>query len=882
MIGKTISHYEILGKLGEGGMGVVYKAHDTKLDRTVALKFLPSHIGTDETEKRRFINEARAASTLDHSNICTIYSIEETDDGQIFIVMAYYEGMSLKEKIEQGPLPLKDVINYSIQIATGLQKAHEKEIVHRDLKPANIFITNDDQIKIIDFGLAKAAERSILTKSGTTLGTVPYMSPEQAQGNKVDNRTDIWSLGVVMYEMITGQRPFKSEYETALVYSIINEEPEPVTGLRSGIPLDLEKIIGKCMEKNPEDRYKHSDEIIVDLRKVERHLTSNMRSGISRPRIKMKNPSSPAEQDNIISTKNKISGHRIKRFAYGMPVLFLILLGFYFYFTQRTGSPEIERSIAVLPFENLSPNPDDAFFTAGVHEDIIIQLSKIEDLKVISRGSVLGYPSGVRDYRRIGSELGVSSLLDGSVRRDANRVRVSVNLIDAATNQTRWAERYDRDLTDLFYIQSDIAEEISKSLKANLSLREQTTIAHIPTYSTQAYDLYLRAREYMRRDYWNPDDFQIAIQLYERSIDNDPEFALAYAWQSIAHTFMYSLFDRSHERLDLAYSALQRANAISPDHPEVRMATGLYYSRGLNYFEKGLEEFTYALETMPNSSELYGYIATTQRRLGLWDEALKNDLRAYELDPRNFNSIYGLVHTYWNLREFDKVEPLLEKASMLFPDSDYVLDMIMWSDITSRGRPRYSMQDLLNQSHDFYFDRAGRWLLLYTIREFEFMIENKSKFPGDDIDSSWLYYSKHLLFGLMYKALGRDDDAYAYLDSARVNMEDLRNNHPDDPRIRIALGKTYAGLGFKEEALDEGKKAMALVPASKDAWLGVRMEVEMARIYSLLGEKEYALDYIERLLDVTTDIVTIGRLRTEPFWDPLRDDPRFQALVREK
>jgi len=277
MIGKTISHYKIIEKLGEGGMGVVYKAHDTKLDRTVALKFLPSHLGSGETEKHRFLNEAKAASALDHTNICSIYSIEETDDGNLFIVMAYYEGMSLKEKIEQGPLPIKDVVNYAHQIASGLQKAHEKGVVHRDLKPANIFITNDDQVKIIDFGLAKAAQRTILTKTGTTLGTVPYMSPEQAQGNTVDHRTDIWSLGVVMYEMVTGQLPFKSEYDTALVYSIVNEDPEPVTGLRSGVPMDLEWIINKCLEKDSGDRYQQVNEMLVDLRKVEKEITSGVR-----------------------------------------------------------------------------------------------------------------------------------------------------------------------------------------------------------------------------------------------------------------------------------------------------------------------------------------------------------------------------------------------------------------------------------------------------------------------------------------------------------------------------------------------------------------------------------------------------------------------------
>jgi len=277
MIGETISHYRIEDKLGEGGMGVVYKAQDNKLDRTVALKFLPSHLGADDTEKQRFLNEAKAASALDHTNICSIFSIEETDDGNLFIVMAFYDGMSLKEKIEQGPLPLKDVVKYAAQIASGLQKAHEKGIVHRDLKPANIFITNDDQIKIIDFGLAKAARQTMLTKSGTTLGTVPYMSPEQAQGNTVDHRTDIWSLGVVMYEMITGKLPFRSEYETALIYSILNEDPEPVTGLRSGVPMELERVINKCLEKEAGDRYQQVNETLVDLRKVEKEIVSGVR-----------------------------------------------------------------------------------------------------------------------------------------------------------------------------------------------------------------------------------------------------------------------------------------------------------------------------------------------------------------------------------------------------------------------------------------------------------------------------------------------------------------------------------------------------------------------------------------------------------------------------
>ncbi|MCH8124570.1 serine/threonine protein kinase [candidate division KSB1 bacterium] len=268
MIGKTISHYKILEKLGSGGMGVVYKAQDLKLDRFVALKFLPPHISADGDEKKRFIHEAKAASALQHNNICTIHEIGETDDGQMFICMDYYEGETLKKKIERGPLNLEDAIDIAIQISQGLAKAHSKEITHRDIKPANILITEEKQVKIVDFGLAKLAGRTVLTKEGTTIGTVAYMSPEQAQGTEVDHRTDIWALGVVLYEMLTGKQPFAGDYEQAVMYSIMNEDAEPITGLRTGVPMELERIVNKCLEKTPGNRYQSVNELIVDLRRI--------------------------------------------------------------------------------------------------------------------------------------------------------------------------------------------------------------------------------------------------------------------------------------------------------------------------------------------------------------------------------------------------------------------------------------------------------------------------------------------------------------------------------------------------------------------------------------------------------------------------------------
>jgi eukaryotic-like serine/threonine-protein kinase len=634
MTGKTISHYKILDKLGEGGMGVVYKAHDTKLDRTVALKFFPPNLAVDDTEKQRFLHEARAASALDHSNICSTYSIEETDDGSMFIVMAYYDGVSLQGKIGQSPLPIKEVLAYSIQIAAGLKKAHEKEIVHRDLKPANIFITKDDQIKIIDFGLAKAAHRTMLTKSGTTLGTVPYMSPEQAQGNQADNRTDIWSLGVVMYEMITGRRPFKSEYETALVYSIMNEDPEPVTGLRSGVPILLEGIVRKCLEKDPQNRYQHVDEIIVDLRRVEKEISSGIHSKAT---VSGQPTKIDAQEDHTVT-------RRIHPLVYGIPVLLLVLIGLFVYLPDRTTVTEMSRSIAVLPLENLSPDPDDAYFAAGMHEDIIIQLSRIGDIQVIARSSVLGYDAGQRNIQRISNELGVQTILEGSIRRVVNRVRVAVTLTDVQTNRTLWADAFDRDLTDIFAIQSEIAIEIANALEARLTDVEKRQLVENPTAVTEAYEYYLRAREYFTRPGSQYDAYSNAEFLLMRAIEYDPQFAHAHALLSRAYsTLRWFGYDTSSETLELSLQSAMRAFQLQPDLPEAHIAMGYYYYYGFRDYDNALEHFNNALRFQPNNAEIIAAIGFVERRLGRFENSISNLSKAISLDPE-ISICYLIMH----------------------------------------------------------------------------------------------------------------------------------------------------------------------------------------------------------------------------------------------
>ncbi len=439
MIDKTISHYIILEKIGEGGMGVVYKAEDTKLQRPVALKFLPSNSLGDEEAKARFLREARAAAALQHPNICTIYEA----DGHTFIAMAYLEGEELRKHIEKGPLSLDRLLDIAIQVARGLQEAHSKGVVHRDIKPANIMDTTTGQAVLMDFGLAQiASAASKLTREGTTVGTSAYMSPEQTSGEKTDHRTDIWALGVVLYEMATGQAPFQGHYEQAIVYSILQEAPEPITALRTGIPPELERIANKCLAKRADERYQTVSDLLADLGALKRSRESS-------------------------EGKRQSSGIR---------------------------DDMTRPSIAVLPFENRSRDEDDEYFSDGVTEDIISALGKVEGLRVTPRTSAFRFKGESTAVRQVAEKLNVGCVLTGTIRRAGSRLRITVELIDAAEDTQMWSERYDRVLEDIFDIQDEISQAIVNQLKRKLTGAVASPGATRRTADFEAYRLYLQGR----------------------------------------------------------------------------------------------------------------------------------------------------------------------------------------------------------------------------------------------------------------------------------------------------------------------------------------------------------------------------------------------------
>jgi len=507
MTGKIISHYKILEKLGGGGMGVVYKAEDAKLKRSVALKFLPFDLTRDDEAKERFVHEAQAASALDHPNICNIHEIDETADGQIFICMAYYEGETLKKKVASGKatpagLQVANTIDIAMQIAQGLARAHEAGITHRDIKPANIMITNRGEVKIVDFGLAKLAGRTKITKSGTTMGTVAYMSPEQAQGAETDHRTDIWSLGVVLYEMLTGQLPFRGEYEMAMMYSIVNTDPKTVRSLRSEVSVGLEQIINKALAKKPEERYQQIDELLADL----------------------KSPTQKSESKKPFSTRKLAIGRRGYLYA-GLAVLILgvVLAGIFL----RPKSAEAIDSIAVLPLENMTGDPNQEYFVDGMTEALIANLAKISSLRVISRTSIMQYKKARKSLPDIAKELNVAAIVEGSVLRSDGRVRITAQLIDAPKDRHMWANSYDRDLRDVLALQSEVTTAIVREIQVKLTPQEQTQLTKTRTVTPQAYDAYLQGRYFLKK--WTEEDSKKALKYFQEAIELDPTYAQAHA-----------------------------------------------------------------------------------------------------------------------------------------------------------------------------------------------------------------------------------------------------------------------------------------------------------------------------------------------------------------
>ena len=497
--------YRIVEEIGRGGMGVVYKAEDIKLRRMVALKFLPHQWISDADAPERFVQEARAASALDHQNICSIYEIGEAEDDRMYIAMAFYEGENLRDKIKRGPLAQEEALGIVTQAAAGMAKAHQKGIVHRDIKPANMLITTDGVVKVVDFGLAKLAGQIKLTREGTTVGTVAYMSPEQAKGEPVDQRTDIWSLGVVLYEMLSGVLPFKGDYEQTLIHSILNHEPERLAKLRKDLPAGLENIIFKALSKKPSDRYQSMDELLADLQAVAAGLR-------------------PVQAASMIFRGRVLGLKKVHACAAIAGILILAIVARLLIFPKRGQAFD---SIAVLPIENLTGDPGKEYFVDGATDELIGQLAQIGSLRVISRTSVMKYKGLKKPVPEIARELQVKAVVAGTVHRVGDRVRIRVELINALPEERNlWTETYDRAMTDVLVMYSEMARAIAGRMQVKLAPQEETRLAGARQVNPEAYEAYLQGRFHWYK--LTRPGLDSALQYFESALAKDPNYAQAY------------------------------------------------------------------------------------------------------------------------------------------------------------------------------------------------------------------------------------------------------------------------------------------------------------------------------------------------------------------
>jgi len=611
MIKKQIAHYKILEKLGEGGMGEVYLAEDTKLKRKVAIKLLPTHLTNDKESRERFKREAQATAALNHPNIITIHEIGKFDE-QVYISMEYVEGKTLSELlIENDKLSIENCVNIATQICEGLEKAHQTGVVHRDIKPTNIIIDNNDRVKILDFGLAKLKGVSQLTKETSTIGTTHYMSPEQARGENVDARTDLWSLGVVLYEMLAGYLPFSGDYEQAVLYSILNEDPKPIKNLPEIISVEMNQFVKKLLNKDLNERYQNSIEIKNDLTSIENKL--------------------------------KIKKTKIKN-----------------------GKQSL--SIAVLPFVNMSTDPENEYFSDGLSEELINALCKIKELHVVARTSAFSFKGKEMDVRDIGKKLNVEQVLEGSVRKAGNQLRITAQLINVEDGYHLWSEKYDRKLDDIFAIQDDISFQITENLKSKL-----VTIPKVDkekhTANLEAYEWYLKGRYYWNK--FSAEHVEKTIHCYKKVIEIDSKYALAYTALAEVYIFQSTAFGMRpcREAMPKAKTAAEKALQLDQYLPEAYSALGMVATFYDWDSEKAKKYFRRAIELNPNYADGYVWL---EFPLSLFDENFDEAIdvlnRGLQLDPLNLLVRLRLGYVYYYKYDFDRAIEEFQKTLDIEPN----------------------------------------------------------------------------------------------------------------------------------------------------------------------------------------------------------------------
>jgi len=866
-----LGNYQILEEIGRGGMGVIYRARQRHSRRIVAIKRVLSYHGDSQDTLMRFRREAQAAANLDHPNILPIYEVSETHDGLPFFSMKFAGGGSLLEAAPALRSEPRRVIALMTKVARAVQYAHDQGILHRDLKPGNILLDGSGEPLVSDFGLAKWLEPTgRVTHTPTIFGTPGYIAPEQVNGSagNLKRAADVYSLGAVLFDLLTGQPPFMGEHALKTIQQAAEKPAPKLRSVAPGLDRDLETVCAKCLERDPRARYQSAGELADDLQRwLQGH--SIVARPVSPPvhlwRWVRRNPL-VAQMAALLLTMATAVGVMISK--------------------AQTVTPFTASGIAVLPFESLSSDKESAFFAYGVYDGVWSKLAKLANLKVINHNSVAKY-RGAHDTQEIGRALDVAYVLTGNVQRQGASIRLNAELIDVRKNARVWAEQYDRNLSDLFTLQGEIAQKIADQLGVGVSAAAKTALQEAPTADLIAYDAYLRAKDLLydiALSAQQKDEFFQAVELLDQAVARDPGFFDAYCQLAGAHDRIYfGGFDHTDARLKLVETVIQSVQRLRPESGDTHLALAQHYYYAYGDYDRARQELVLAHLMLPNESRiplLAGYI---DRRQGRWEKALEELTQALELNPRDFSVLEQIALTYEALGQYKEMAAILDRALALAPSD--VPSRVQRAMVDLEGRAdakpfETTIDAILAEDANAALGFVNPWLLI-VVRDRNSAGVQRALTNIDDggcFDES-IPFPNGWCEGLAAWVRGDQSRARAAFDSARKELTEQVHNQPDYAAALCALGVVDALLGNKEDAIREGERAVELSPVNQNAIDGATLIRYLAVIYAWTGEKDRAIQRLAETTYLPGSHVSYGYLRLHPLWDPLRGDPRFEAIA---